>query len=85
MGAININLCQFKVSGNKIEHDKTIKKHLQTRPNVTLSNEEYQKRSNKFVVQKPDPSPTIKVNIKLNIMAYKTHSPSSGASLTRRS
>jgi hypothetical protein len=33
------------------------------------------KCSNKLVAQKPDPSPTIKVNIKLDIMAYKTHSP----------
>ena len=39
---------------------------------VMLSNEQYHKRSNKFVVQKPDPSPTIKVNIKLDIMASMT-------------
>ena len=55
MGPTNINLCQFKVSGNEIEYDRAIKKQLQTRPNVTLSNEEYHKLSNKFVAQKPDP------------------------------
>ena len=43
MGAININLCQFKVSGNEIEYDKESKKQIQTRPNVRLSNEEYHK------------------------------------------
>ena len=44
---------------NEIEYDKALKKQLQTRPNVTLSNEEYLKLSNKFVAQKPDPSPKI--------------------------
>ena len=70
MGAININLCQFKVSGNEIEYDRESKKQIQTRPNVRLSNEKYHKHFNKFVAQKPDPSQTIKVNIKLDIMAY---------------
>jgi hypothetical protein len=75
MGAVNINLCQFKVTGNKIEYNKAISKQLQTRPNVTFSNKEYHQLPNKFVVQKTDPSPTIQVNIKPNIMAYKTPSP----------
>ena len=43
MGANNINQCQFTVSWNEIEYDRAIKKQLQTRPNVTLSNEEYHK------------------------------------------
>ena len=72
MSTVNINLCQFKVSGNEIE---AIKKQLQTRPNGTLSNEEYHQLLNKFVEQKSALSPTIQVNLKLNIKAYKTHSP----------
>ena len=70
-----VNLCQFKVSGNEIEYNKVIRKELQTRPNVTLSIEEYHQLSYKFVAQKPVLSPTIQVNIKLDIKAYKAHSP----------
>ena len=39
-----------------------------------MSNKEYHQLSNKFVEQKPALSPTIQVNIKLDIKAYKTHS-----------
>ena len=59
LGTINVNLYQFKVSGNEIEYDKTIRKQLQTRPNVTLSNEEYHLLSNKFVVKQPELSRSI--------------------------
>ena len=41
MGTINTNLCQFKVSGTEIEYNKAIRRQLQTRPNVRLSNKEY--------------------------------------------
>ena len=40
-----------------------------------MSNEEYQQLSNKFVEQKPALSPKIQVNVKLDIQAYKSHSP----------
>jgi hypothetical protein len=52
-----------------------IRKLLDTRPNVTLSNEEYQQLSNKFVEQKPALSPKIQVNVKLDIQAHKSHFP----------
>ena len=78
-----VNLCQFKVPGNEIEYNKVIRKELQTRPNVTLSIEEYHQLSYKFVAQKPALSPTIQVNIKLDIKAYKAHSPPLKIMMTR--
>ena len=75
MTANSVQIMDSTMSGNKIEYNKAIRKQPQTRPNVTLSNKEYHQLSNKFVVQKPALSPTIQVNIKLDIKAYKTHSP----------
>ena len=75
MSTPKINLCQFRASGKEIKYNQAIRKQLQTRPNVTLSNEKYQQLSNKFVEQKPALSPKIQVNVKLDIQAYKTHSP----------
>ena len=63
MSTTHINLCRFRVSGNEIEYNQAIRKQLRTRPNVTLSNEEYQQLSNKFVEQKPALSPKIQVNV----------------------
>ena len=85
MGTITIKLCQFKMSGNEIEYNKAIRRKLQTRPNVRFSNEEFHQLSNEFVVQKPILSPTIQVNIKLDIKAYKTHSPPLKIMMTRES
>ena len=75
MSTTNIKLCQFRVLGNKIEYNQAIRKQLRTRPNVTLSNEEYQQLSKRFVEQKPALSPKIQVNVKVDIQAYKSHSP----------
>ena len=74
MSATHIHLCQFRVSGNEIEYNQAIRRQLQARPNATLSNEEYQQLSNKFVEQKPALSPKIQVNVKLDILAYKLNS-----------
>ena len=48
---------------------------LETRINVELQNEQFNKLSNKFIQKRPDPAPKIKVSIKLDIPAYKSHSP----------
>ena len=74
VGTSDSNLYQFRVSGKEIEYKQAIRKKLETRTNVTLQNEEYNKLSNKFVEKKPALSPKIKVSIKLDIQAYKAHS-----------
>jgi hypothetical protein len=48
-----------------------------------MSIEEYHQLSYKFVAQKPALSPTIQVNIKLDIKAYKAHSPPLKIMMTR--
>ena len=73
-GTTNSNLCQYRVSGKEFGFKQAIQKLLKTRRNVTLPNEEHDKLSNKFVQKKPAPAPKIKVSIKLNIAAYKSHS-----------
>ena len=48
---------------------------LETRINVELQNEQFNHLLNKFIQKRPDPAPKIKVSIKLDIPAYKSHSP----------
>ena len=66
----DINLCQFRVLGQEIENKQAIRNQLRMRPN-----EEYYKLLKKFVEKKPALSPNIKVDVELDIQAYKSHSP----------
>ena len=48
---------------------------MDMRTNVTLQNEEHDVLSNKYIQRKPAPAPKIKVSFKVDIRAYKSHSP----------
>ena len=73
MSTPKINLCQFRASGKEIKYNQAIRKQMTMRTNVRL--EEYQKLSKKFMEKKPAIAPKIKVNDKLDIQAYNSHSP----------
>ena len=49
---------------------------LEQRTNVELQNKQFDKLLNKFIKKRPESMPKIKVSIKLDIPAYKSHSPS---------